>query len=245
MHARRSHLPSLQRGGVSMVSVIVGIAAVGVTLLILVPGATRNASGAARRTQCRNNLRTIHFALENYAADYGQYPPLLTVDADGRPLHSWRTLLLPYLEESSLFAAIDLSKPWDDSANQEAQTLSREVHVYQCPESALGAGMTTYLAVPAGGPSASLPARQRFAHALEPGESAESSSRLVVEVPRSDAVPWMRPVDLAGDPEDTVRGMSELPHRYGASVLFADGHIATESAETLFTADAADLTGGP
>ena len=56
----------------------------------------------------------------NYEQAYNALPPAYTVDANGRPLHSWRTLILPYLEQESLYQTIDLSKPWNDPANARA-----------------------------------------------------------------------------------------------------------------------------
>ena len=45
---------------------------------------------------CVNNLKQIALALHNYEEVYKVLPPAYTVDAQGRPLHSWRTLILPY-----------------------------------------------------------------------------------------------------------------------------------------------------
>ena len=70
--------------------------------------------------QCANNLKQIALALRNYESVYHALPPAYTVDAEGKPLHSWRTLILPYLEQQALYDKIDLSKPWDDPANKEA-----------------------------------------------------------------------------------------------------------------------------
>ena len=63
----------------------------------------RSAGEAARRSQCKNNLKQIMLALHNYADDHKSYPPRYTVDANGRPLHSWRTLILPWLDQAPLF----------------------------------------------------------------------------------------------------------------------------------------------
>jgi hypothetical protein len=61
---------------------------------------------------------------------YGSFPPAYTVDSNGRMLHSWRTLLLPYLEQEHLYRQIDLSKPWYDPAN--AAAFEATVDVFQC-----------------------------------------------------------------------------------------------------------------
>ena len=79
----------------------------------------RTASEAARRTGCGFNLRGIAQALQVYAKEHGSLPPAYTKDAQGRPLHSWRTLILPYMEEKQLFDTIDLTKPWDDPVEEE------------------------------------------------------------------------------------------------------------------------------
>src|SRR4029077_3708459 len=111
---------------------------------LLLP-AFRSAQPGARRAQCTNNLKQIALALHNYAQIYEALPPAHTVDANGRPLHSWRTLILPYLEQGPLYQTIDLSKPWDDPANAKAnETL---VPVFRCLESVGAQNKTTYLAI--------------------------------------------------------------------------------------------------
>lgn len=72
---------------------------------------------AARRAQLRNQLRQIGVALHNYEADYGQFPPAYIADEEGRPMHSWRVLILPYLEEEWLYEQYDFQKPWDHPDN--------------------------------------------------------------------------------------------------------------------------------
>ena len=66
-----------------------------------------------------NNIRNITLALLNYADTHKAFPPAYTVDANGNRLHSWRTLLLPYLDQQSLYESIDFSKPWNRSRQCE------------------------------------------------------------------------------------------------------------------------------
>jgi len=82
--------------------------------------ASRGGREPARRSQCKNNLKQIGLALHNYVDHHGVLPPAYTVDANGKRLHSWRTLILPYLDQAELFNRIDLSKPWDDPVNEKA-----------------------------------------------------------------------------------------------------------------------------
>ena len=64
------------------------------------------------------NARQIGLALLNYEEAHGHFPPPYTVDADGIPLHSWRVLILPYLEYDQLYNSIDLEKPWNHPDNK-------------------------------------------------------------------------------------------------------------------------------
>ncbi|MEZ6081865.1 MAG: DUF1559 domain-containing protein [Pirellulaceae bacterium] len=101
-----------------------------VLLIGLLLPATRAARPAAYRMQCSNNLKQIALALRNYETSYHAFPPAATFDSSGNPLHSWRTLILPFLEQNALYDSIDLSKPWDDPANAKAYASS--VPVYHC-----------------------------------------------------------------------------------------------------------------
>ncbi|MBR2004345.1 MAG: DUF1559 domain-containing protein [Thermoguttaceae bacterium] len=85
---------------------------------------------AARDERCENNLRRIYQAFAEYADANGTYPPAFTTDAEGRKLHSWRVLLLPYLDEEALFAQIRLDEPWDSDWN--SQFHSQTPNVFKC-----------------------------------------------------------------------------------------------------------------
>jgi hypothetical protein len=85
------------------------------------------------------------FAFHDDGLGDNAFPPAHTVDAQGRPLHSWRTLILPHLGEQPLYDRIDLSKPWNDPPNAEPHRA--EPKVFRCPSTKAPAGFTTYLAV--------------------------------------------------------------------------------------------------
>jgi hypothetical protein len=91
------------------------------------------AGPAARRSQCINNIKQITLAILNYESDHGHLPPPYTTDEQGHPLHSWRVLILPYLEEQDLYNAFRLDKPWYHPDNLVLQT--RMPSVYRCPSS--------------------------------------------------------------------------------------------------------------
>src|SRR5262245_46299640 len=88
----------IMRRGFTLLELLVVVAVIGILIALLLP-ATRSARPAARRAQCTNNLKQIALALRSYEQDHKALPPAYTVDESGRPLHSWRTLILPHLEQ--------------------------------------------------------------------------------------------------------------------------------------------------
>src|SRR5688500_14949385 len=122
--------PATGRRGFRLVELLVVVGLIGLLIACLLPN-VRSSREAARRMSCANNLHQIALALHNYEDEFGCLPPAYTVDAAGKPLHSWRTLILPFAEQKVLYEKIDLAKPWDDPANQAAYEMN--LSMYQCP----------------------------------------------------------------------------------------------------------------
>jgi prepilin-type processing-associated H-X9-DG protein len=203
----------------TLVELLVIIAIIVVVVAMLLPN-VRTGREAARRNQCTNNLRQIATALQNYEKVNGALPPAYTTDADGKPLHSWRTLILPFLEEQTLYESIDLAKPWDDPAN--AKALNTIVSAYQCPSAGIEDSRTTYLAVVT--PTSCFRAAEP--RSLSEIDDRASETMMVIEVDAEHAVPWMSPADAD---EDLVLGLggpkSKTPHPDGMHAAFVDGHV--------------------
>jgi prepilin-type N-terminal cleavage/methylation domain-containing protein/prepilin-type processing-associated H-X9-DG protein len=209
--------------GLSVTEVIIVIAIIAILAALVLPG-VRSAGPAARRTQCLNRIRNIVLALDNYKDKYQVFPPAYTVDAKGRPLHSWRTLILPYLDEKALYERIDLSKPWNDPAN--AKLGEKPLLIYTCPEARCPENCTTYLALVT--PLSCL----RPGKSSDLSEFAESAKiPAVIEVDSKHAVPWMSPQDAGEELWLSFGPKADLPHAGGSLVAFADGHAAFVSAD--------------
>ena len=194
-------------------------------LFMLLPN-VRSAREPARRNSCMNNLKQISLALSNYESAHGAYPPAYTVDADGRPLHSWRTLILPYMEQQPLYKTIDLTKPWDDPANEHAYNAMPEV--YRCPSDPTANAdehLTTYLAVVT--PDSAI----RTADSLSFSElPAPSETLLVVDAAPSQATHWMSPVDA--DEQLLLNVDPKLKRQHNGDIClaaYADGHVNPHS----------------
>jgi hypothetical protein len=96
---------------------VVLVVAVCYFLAVFVP-AVRRAQHAARRCAAFGRLSQMRLALDNYGRSHGTLPPICLRDEHGKPIRSWRALILPYLELDSL-KRLDLSEPWDGRANRE------------------------------------------------------------------------------------------------------------------------------
>jgi prepilin-type processing-associated H-X9-DG protein len=188
---------------------------------------------AARRSMCSGNLKLIGLAVLNYGEANGRFPVSHLPDANGKPMHSWRTLVLPYMEQDALFRQYNLKENWDGPKNRKLETT---IPYYRCPEAGRIVHPTTnYLAIigpdsPWGKPLESL-RKDEHGRTLYPA--------MVVEVADSD-IQWMEPRDLTF--EEACRGINPesgigISSRHirsgefffcddmGAHVLFADGSV--------------------
>src|SRR5262249_38134338 len=98
--------------------------------LALGVAAILQARDAARRIQCGNNLKQIGLALLNYESTYGTFPPAYIADESGKPMHSWRVLILPQLGEGALYEQYRFDEPWDGPSNR--RLLSEMPAIYAC-----------------------------------------------------------------------------------------------------------------
>ncbi|EMI54695.1 DUF1559 domain-containing protein [Rhodopirellula sallentina] len=191
---------------------------------LLLP-AVSAAREAARRMSCSNNLKQIGLAMHNYHAAYNSLPPAFTVDANGQRLHSWRTLLLPFLEYQSLYEQIDLTRPWNDPANLALS--EQTIPVFNCPSADEESNVTTYVAVvnPDGMLSGASPV------AFRDVTDGLSNTIMVVETTTDAAVVWMSPQDINVDQFINTSPESQT-HVGGANVLMGDGAVSFLSEDT-------------
>ncbi|NLF68416.1 MAG: DUF1559 domain-containing protein [Candidatus Anammoximicrobium sp.] len=180
-------------------------------LISLLLPAVQTARESARRAQCANNLKQLAYALHNYHSDHGVFPPAFVPDRDGRPTHSWRVLLLPYVEEKSRYDKYNFNEPWDGPNN--SRLLNPVPWVYACPSdrrAVRGTSLwTSYVAVV--GPRTAWPG----ASARKMSEITDgTASTILVMEDQSTNIPWMDPRDLT---LDEALGILTSPDRQFAS----------------------------
>src|SRR3954451_15240789 len=95
---------SRSKRGFTLIELLVVIAIIAVLIALLLP-AVQQAREAARRTQCRNNLKQIGLALHNYHDAHKIFPPGETSNGTDDPLygHGPGVDILPYIDQATVY----------------------------------------------------------------------------------------------------------------------------------------------
>jgi len=173
--------------------------------------------GYRSRRASAGNLHMICLALDHYHDTYGTFPPAYIADKEGRPMHSWRVLILNGLAESELYEAYDFDKPWDDPENLKLVERIPEDYVSPHFGEHRSEGLTTYLAISAEGTVLGTTEGSRLEDIAEP-------TVMVIEA-KGNPVPWTKPEDTSPaqvkiDPERILSRSIE-----GTHLLMSDGSV--------------------
>ncbi|MDZ4850925.1 MAG: DUF1559 domain-containing protein [Pirellulaceae bacterium] len=203
---------------------------IGILAGLLLP-AIQQAREAARRMSCSSNIRQLGIALLNYESAYKSFPPAYTVDSQGNKLHSWRTLILPFVEQTALYEKIDLSKPWDDPVN--AFALSQPIPIYSCPSTPVlidRIGYTTYKVIVDSSSIFPGSTGRKLAEITD----GTSNTVLVIETDLQSAVHWMDPSDASMAEYMSIGSspQNKTAHFGGAHVLMSDCSVRFLSDQT-------------
>ncbi|HQU42208.1 MAG TPA: DUF1559 domain-containing protein [Pirellulales bacterium] len=150
------------RRGFTLVELLVVIAIVGILIGLLLP-AVQAARESARRTQCVNNLKQLGIACQNYHDAMRRLPPgylaagpYVDGETDTTPGWGWAALLLPNMEQTTVYQSANFSLPVQHPAN--ARAVQTWVAPYLCPSDIVpdtpyavpnASGSTVALAAPA------------------------------------------------------------------------------------------------
>jgi prepilin-type processing-associated H-X9-DG protein len=189
----------------------------GVLVALLLP-AVQAAREAARRNHCMNNLKQIGIALQNYHDVNKTFPPAYTVDSSGNKMHSWRVLILPYLDDpisANVAKNYRFDEPWDSPNNKRLGEIAPSI--FNCPSSMDDGPTTNYVAV-VGEETAWPGDRPRRIREIRDG-----TSRTIQVVETVDSgIHWMEPRDLTM--EEAEQGLRS-GHPGGSNAVFCDSHV--------------------
>ena len=120
----------------SLAETIIVVVIVIVVVVVMAPLVQQQSRGEGpnRQTTRRNMLKQIGIALHNYHDVHGVFPPAYISDEQGRPMHSWRVLILPYFydeDSKKLFWEYDFGEPWNGPNN--IRLLEMLPYHYRCP----------------------------------------------------------------------------------------------------------------
>ena len=122
------------RCGFTLIELLVVIAIIAILIALLLP-AVQQAREAARRMQCRNNLKQIGIAVHNYAETFNRIPMGATVNLSvgGATANngSWGVhgRILPQLEQGNVYDQVDLTTGWD----YQTPINGLKIPTYACP----------------------------------------------------------------------------------------------------------------
>ena len=165
-------------------------------------------------------------AIHNYQDNHGTLPPHAVYSKDGKPLLSWRVLILPFIEQSTLFEKFHLDEPWDSPHN--IALLPEMPKMYgRYDHKTTAAPYTTFYQVFVGKGAAFEGAK-----GLKLAEDfPDGTSNTILMVEAGEAVPWTKPEDLPYAADQPLPALGGLFMSTIRSAL-ADGSVHSIKRET-------------
>jgi hypothetical protein len=208
-------------------------------LVVLAVRGLQTVQESARQSACQGRFNQMQLALTNYHETHGHFPPAFVVGPDGKRWHSWRVLILPFMDQANVYDRYRFDEPWDGPNNR---LLAEKIclPIFQCHSGAdYGKSFHTNIVAIVGVGTAFPGAGSTQ---LSDFRDAGRNTILLAEYGNSD-IHWMEPRDLNADQmsfqfNDSAAPSISGPHPAGPAVVFADGITAYRlrrplSAETL------------
>ena len=145
--------PFGSRGGFTILELLVSISILSLLMALLLP-AVQESRATARRMQCLNNLRQLALAVSSFEGNYGYLPggcgsprPFDSQTSPGAL--SAQVMLLPYLEQTSVYQTIDMEEtgldwyPYPKNVGKNGVAIP-SIAIFNCPDDAIVSAGTSY-----------------------------------------------------------------------------------------------------
>jgi hypothetical protein len=181
----------------------------------------QQAREAAREASCRGRFCSLTLALYNYESKYGSLPPAYVADAEGKPMHSWRVLILPFIDGVETYNQYRFDEPWDGPHNSQLAK-NYPNNCFRCPSGPDPdhSIFTNYVVIV--GPDTAFPGNT--ATKFNQFQDGIENTILIAEINNSN-IHWMEPRDLTAERmsfriNDPKQPSISSPHPRGPGVSF-------------------------
>ncbi len=168
------------------------------------------------RERSAKNQQELMNAMWYYHEINDHFPLAANYDKGGKPLLSWRVLLLPYLDQDDLFAQFHLDEPWDSKHNKPLLAKMPKQYEPPLPGKTKEQFATFYQVFI--GKGALFEGRE----GISVSDVTDGTSCTIAIIEAAQAVPWTKPVDLPYDPKKPLPKIGGL-FDHGITAAFADG----------------------
>lgn len=152
-----------------------------------------------------NSLTELILAAHDFHADYNRLPYQAIRTREGKPLLSWRVMLLPYLGEDELYKQFRMEEPWDSDHNKKL--IEKMPKLFSSGNAELDKAYKTRLLAPVGDHTVFPPTEKDITLGKVTAGNGTSNTIAFVEAASEKAVVWTKPDDLVIDWKNPVQGL--------------------------------------
>src|SRR5215472_15101476 len=150
-------------------------------------------------------------------------PPAALCDERGKPLLSWRVLILPYVEEDALYKQFKLDEPWDSPHN--IKLLDKMPRIYAPPQDLpikleIKPSDTFYQVFTGRGTAFEGTVGLKY-----PSDFLDGTSNTILVIEAGEAVPWTKPADLHYDSDRALPPLGGIFTGEGRFSLFSSSRV--------------------
>ncbi len=227
-----------------------------VAMIFVLPIIQATREPDTRSPLCNNYLMQTVLALHGYHEVHGQLPPAYIADEDGTPIHSWRVLVLPYMEIGGLLGSskfsYDFSKPWDAPENLAFRNSFTPGPYAACPYCGANHKPDETMVVAVTGEGTAWPGTTSIS--FDDVTDGTDSTICLVSIANS-GIAWTEPRDLQVGSfriADVAKSSNQVSGDHGAGIYvarldggieFLNATIEMDELQALCTINAGDVAG--